>query len=442
MTKVLLVHPEESRTKYDFQGIIENECLDLEWIQTILKEHGYDVTIFDKQVEARSFQQFIADKQFDVFYGEARCFQESFIIEYAIAFKQRFDGLVILSGPHAQVNKERFFIDQADLVLSGYNYYDLPDIIEGKKDAYNLSYRKDRQWFSNPVKATDIRKMPFPDRSYFYAHPDRYQYLDMKHAMWLRSSFCCPYRCRFCLRNHMNDSVYSRRSVTDLVDEIEINDNENVYLVDDDFLYDEEYVRSFINEIRKRNIKRNYICYGRADFIAKHEDIVSDFRKIGLTYVLVGLEDIRNDRLDSYNKRNSIENNEKCIEICQRDDVRLMAMFILGLDYTGKDFRDLYAYIRKHHLKHVAVSIYTPELGLQTEEEYITKDPSKFDYLHLVAKPKYLSVSMWYFHYYVLLIKLFIKAQREGVYDFIDYRSYILSFLRNILKHENGERNA
>ena len=59
-----------------------------------------------------------------------------------------------------------------------------------------------------------------------------------------------------------------------------------------------------------------------------------------------------------------------------------------------------------------------------------------------MAKPKHLSVHMWYFHYYVLLIRLFIKAQREGVYDFIDYGSYIRSFLRNILKHENGEKHA
>ena len=442
MTRVLLVHPEESRTKYDFQGIIENECLDLEWIQKILEEHGYDVTIFDRQVENQTFQEFIADKEFDIFYGEARCFQESFILEYAIAFKERFHGLVILGGPHAQVNKERFFIEEADVVLSGYNYYDLPAIIDGDRETYNLSYKKDGHWISNPVKATDIRRMPWPDRTYFYAHPDRYPYLDLKHAMWLRSSFCCPYRCKFCLRNHMNDSVYSRRDVMDLIDEIESNDNENVYLVDDDFLYDESYVRRFIEEIERRKIRRNFICYGRADFIASHEEIIEDFKRIGLVYVLVGLEDIRNERLDSYNKRNSIENNEKCIRICQKYDVRLMAMFILGLDYRGKDFRDLYSYIRKHHLKHVAVSIYTPELGLNTEEEYITEDPSRFDYLHLVAMPKHLSVHMWYFHYYVLLIRLFIKAQREGVYDFIDYASYIRSFLRNILKHENGEKHV
>ncbi len=436
MTKVILVRPEESRTKYDFQGIIENECLELEWIQAILQEHGCAVTIFDKQVEKESFQDFITEKEFDVFYGEARCFQETFILEYARAFKERFHGLVILGGIHAQVCKDRYFLDRIDVVLSGFNYYDLPGIIEGKRDASNLSYQKAGNWVSNPMKAVDINRMPLPDRTYFYQHPDRYQYLDLKHAMWLRSSFCCPYRCSFCLRNHMNQGVYSRRKVTDLVDEIENNDNENVYLVDDDFLYDEKYLTQFISEIRKRKIHRNYICYGRADFIAGHEEIVAQLKEIGFDYFLVGLEDIHDEKLNAYRKRNTIGNNEKCIRICQKYGIRLMAMFILGLDYRGKDFRELYDYICRHQLKHVAVSIYTPELGLPSDEEYITEDPSRFDYLHLVARPKYLSVKAWYFHYYVLLIRLFLKGRREGVYDFVDYGSYIRSFITNIFRKE------
>ena len=38
MARVLLVRPEESHSRYDFQDVIENECLELEWIQAILKK--------------------------------------------------------------------------------------------------------------------------------------------------------------------------------------------------------------------------------------------------------------------------------------------------------------------------------------------------------------------------------------------------------------------
>ncbi|MBR5755634.1 MAG: radical SAM protein [Erysipelotrichaceae bacterium] len=438
MKKILLVRPEESRTRYNFKGIIENEPLDLEIIRQILKDR-YDVTIFDLQVEPVSFAGFINEQSFDCVYIEGRCFQESFMIEYAGEFKERYGKTVIIGGQHAQINSERFMKDPVDYILSGYNYYDLPDIIEGNTEGIdNLSYKVDNEWRTNVRKSVDIRNLPWPDRSYFYEHKENYQYLDMKHSMWIRSSFACPYRCRFCIRRMMNDSKYSRRDVLDLVDEIEYNDNENVYLVDDDFLFDRNYVSTFIDEIKKRNIRRNYICYGRSDFISQNEDLMKDFRDIGLVYVLTGLEDIRDSKLDEYNKLNDVNNNLRCIEICRKYGIRLMAMFILGLDFTGKDFRDLYRFIERNDLKHVAVSIYTPELGTGTDYEYITDDASRFDYLHLVAKPTGMSVAGYYMHYYILLIKLFMKGRRDDVYDFLDYGYYIRTFIENIFRTGAG----
>lgn len=433
MKKVLLLRPEESRTKFDFKGIIENECLDLEIIYSVLKE-DYDVTIFDLQVENLSFARFIESKRFDILYIEGRSFQERYMLEYARKFKSECQGLVILGGQHSQLNAKRMFIDEVDCILTGYNYYDLPAIIKGNRDLYNLCYQENGSWHSNSRKATDINDLPLPDRSYFYSHPDNYQYLDCKHAMWIRSSFSCPYFCEFCIRKLMNKGKYSRRELTDFVDEIEANPNETVYIVDDDFLYDESYIRGFIDEIRKRNIRRTYICYGRSDFIAGHEELMKEFKQIGLYYVLVGLEDITEAKLQTYNKQNSLHNNEECIRICQKYDINLMAMFILSLDFRKRNFDNLYRYIKSRQLRHVAVTIYTPELGLNSRHEYITDNSEHFDYLHLVCKPTYLSVRKYYYYYYKLLIKLFLLSKKAGVYDFIDYNDYIRTFLKSILK--------
>ena len=77
-------------------------------------------------------------------------------------------------------------------------------------------------------------------------------------------------------------------------------------------------------------------------------------------------------------------------------------------------------------------------MGIETYDMYkdklITDNPSHWDYLHLVAKPSKMSLKRYYFNYYILLIKLFLKAKREGVYDFIDYWDYIMSFIKNIFK--------
>ena len=121
-----------------------------------------------------------------------------------------------------------------------------------------------------------------------------------------------------------------------------------------------------------------------------------------------------------------------------------MGMFIIDLDFRRKDFKNLYKWIVDHNLKHVAISIFTPEMGLENYKNYkdrfITVNPSHFDYLHLVVKPTNIGVKRFYYYYYILLIKLFLKAKKEGVYDFINYGDYIKSFIHNMfVKRRNDD---
>ena len=64
----LLIHPEVSRTKYNFAGVIENECLELEYISAMLKEEGHAVHIYDTQVENRKINRVLLDINPDVVY--------------------------------------------------------------------------------------------------------------------------------------------------------------------------------------------------------------------------------------------------------------------------------------------------------------------------------------------------------------------------------------
>ena len=110
----------------------------------------------------------------------------------------------------------------------------------------------------------------------------------------------------------------------------------------------------------------------------------------------------------------------------------------MSVDFQRKDFTNLYRWIKEHELKHVAVSIYTPEMGLPESEIYkdriISQNPGDYDYLHLVCKPENLSVKAYYRCYYRLMIRLFLKAKRDGVYDFLDYGSYIKDFIKGIFR--------
>ncbi len=443
---ILLIHPEISRTRYNFVGVIENECLELEYISAMLKEKGHIVHLYDGQVEKKNVADKIKKCNPDIVYVCGRTRQENFMLEYCSAAKSfRQDIVTILGGFHAQLCYERMYKEQVDYILTTFDIFKILDIIdyhfsENEVDITKVDgvcYKKEGSWVCNPALPFDIKRLPLPDRSYFYEHPDNYRYLELQHAAWVRTAYSCPYRCKFCHRNQMNSGKYVRRDIEDVVEEIANIPDENIYIVDDDFLYDVNRLNTFIKLLRERNINKRYICYGRTDFIAENKALMEELKSVGLYYVLAGLEAIEDNYLSGYDKKSSVSNNLKSIEICNRLGINIMGMFIIDLDYKPKDFKKLYKWIKVHSLKHVAISIFTPEMCLATFEQYkdrlITDNPSHWDYLHLVAKPDYMSVKRYYFHYYKLLIKLFLKAQREGVYDFLDYKSYIVSFLRNTI---------
>lgn len=448
---ILLIHPEISRTKYNFVGIIENECLELEYISTILKEKGHKVYLYDGQVEQRTVEEKIKTYNPDIVYVCGRTRQENFMLEYCETAKRNNENTItIIGGLHAQLCYERMYKDDVDYILTTFDIYKILDIIDyhfsNKKvnldNIEGICHKKDNSWIKNKQCAFDINKLPLPDRTYFYEHPKNYRYLELEHSAWVRTAYCCSYACKFCHRNKMNMGQYVCRDIKDVVEEIANIKSDNIYIVDDDFLFNKDRLNEFIRLIKEKNINKKYICYGRSDFIAENEALMKRLKEIGLYYVLVGLEAIDDRQLKGYNKKSSVFNNVRSIEICNDLNINIMGMFIIDLDYTTKDFKNLYKWIKNHNLKHVAISNFTPEMKTETYDMYkdriITNNPSHWDYLHLVAKPTKMSIKRYYFNYYKLLIKLFLKAQREGVYDFIDYKDYIISFVKNIFKSKRS----
>ena len=93
---VLLVHPEISRNKYNFAGIIENEPLELEYIYTVLANAGFEPRIWDGQVEKVPFVKRLRELKPVAVYICGRTRQEGFMKEYGRAAKA--SGAVTMIG--------------------------------------------------------------------------------------------------------------------------------------------------------------------------------------------------------------------------------------------------------------------------------------------------------------------------------------------------------
>ena len=438
--RVLLIHPEISRTKYNFAGVIDNEPLELEYIAALLRDQGIGYEIWDGQVEQIPAAAKTKAYMPELVYVCGRTRQERFMLEYCEAAKQLCGSITVIGGLHAQQSYTRLYTDSVDYILTSFNLFHLIELIGGTQPEQlnGIYFRSADGWQAIPPEPFDSQRLPLPDRTYFYAHTDRYRYLELLPCAHVRTAYCCPYRCSFCSRNRLNCGAYTRRDIREVVEEIGQIFCENIYLVDDDFLVDSERIRQFIALIKERNIRKRYVCYGRADFIVRHPELMQQLSEIGFYYILTGLEALDDRHLAAYNKKCDMDCNARAVEILHQAGIHMMGMFIADLDFTARDFRGMYRWIKTHKLRHTAVSIFTPELDSALYQQYadriLTDDPGAWDYLHVVAKPGSMSVRSYYFHYHILLIRLFLRGWRDGIYDFVDYGYYIRSFLKNMFR--------
>lgn len=440
--KVLIINPEDSRSKISFDNIITNEPLDLEVIYTALKRNSIECRFYDFITKEKiTLENTIKQFRPDYVISNGVVHQIDFVIEYFELCKKIDKEIkTIITGSYAEYNYKELFMENVDYISRSLDPSCIVSIIKNKSKKYinGLCYKNNKKWVCNDITYFDINNLPIADRTHFYKNKNKYRYLELIGACQVRTSFSCPYNCSFCYRTMLNCSKYSKKDIHKVVEEIEQIKSDIIYFVDDDFLFDRKRIELFIKIIKEKKIRKKYICYGRVDFIIKNEDIIKELKQIGFYYILVGLEAVNNNDLKKYNKLINKDDNVKCVEILNRNNINCMGMFILDLSYKRKDFVNLYRWIKDNKLKHVALSIFTPLPGTKEYKNYKDKilinDLSKWDYMHVVAKPNSMSARLFYFYYVILVIKLFKLANKYKIYNFVDYKSFALEFLKQVFK--------
>ena len=439
--KVLLVRP-PAPNALSFTKILDNEPLELEYLYTSLVSRGHNAVIYDGLVERQSLKETLLMHMPDIVAVTGYITQENVIKNIALLAKDICPkAKVVLGGVHVQLNAHRMSWASVDfLCLSECTntFVDLVERIENHVTSYSdlngVGFKVDGLWQFNPLKPMDINTLPIPDRSYFYAHQHHYRYLEFTGVATMKTAFSCPHTCSFCYCTLLAGGQYRARRLDLVIDEIEGIQADVIQIVDDDFIVDPARVWAFVEQIRLRGIKKKFICYARADGIAKHPELIAALAEIGFTYFLVGLEAITDAALQSYDKKVTAEINAACINVVENTTARLIALLIVSHEACAEDFEDLYNFVVQHKLVYVTVSIFTPIPGTPLFEAYkdkiISDNIEDWDFLHLVVEPTKLSKSAFYRAYFKLFIKLYWIAKQSGIYDFMD-----LSYYYTLIKH-------
>ena len=283
--KVLLINAEETRSLFDFKGIIDDEPLELEVIYTALKKAGIKVEIFDLIRETISLEDKIKKYKPTITYTNGVVKQVPFLKEYNERIKNVSKKIkTIIGGVYAEHNYEKLYSDSLDYICRSYDPNVIVEIAnyENKekinlKKLNGLCYKNDKgKWINNKIEPFDINTLPLTDRTYFYEHINEFRYLELTNIAQIRTSYSCPYKCKFCYRTSLNCGNYVAKDIEKVVDEIESIKTDNIYIVDDDFMFNKNRLKIFIKLIKERNIKKKYVAYGRVDFIIKNKDIIKE----------------------------------------------------------------------------------------------------------------------------------------------------------------------
>ena len=401
--KILLVRPKPHKETIGLQHVMICEPLELEYLisnipDDIRKET--DVEIVDMILEKKSFKEIILKKKPDVIVFTGYITHVGIIKEMAKEARQIFPMIKTgVGGVHAEVVPEDFQSEFIDFI---YNKNGIDNFNLTLKGLIN---KKSVEEINEEINR-DIRKSLFdynyPDRNAVEKYRKKYYYMFHNPCALIKTSFGCPYNCSFCFCKEITDGKYFSRPMDDIIEELSSIKEEEVYIVDDDFLYDRNKLNNFITGIKENNIKKKFLVYGRADFISANKDIIAELKTVGLQAVIVGIESVRAGDLKDYNKGTTVDINENCIKILQELNIELYATLIIPLDFGKKDFKQLTDWLTGLNVRFVNLQPLTPLPGTEIFDSYEKsllvkrQEYEVWDMAHVVLKPEFMSIRAFY----------------------------------------------
>ncbi len=417
--KVVLFRPRPHKDTIGLQNVMICEPLELEYLASNAEAVGHEVVIVDMILEKKHISYFLKLHQPDVVGMTGYISHVNIIKGYAQEVKAYNPQIkVLVGGVHAEVNPEDFECEDIDYIVRANGiktFLEILSKLEHKEQTHQIDciYHQKKP---APQKETTFSYL-FPAREKVNKYRSKYYYMFHRNCSLIKTSFGCPYQCKFCFCRKVTDEQYFTRTLESIIEELKSIKETEIYIVDDDFLVDRDRILEFCRLLKENQIQKKYLIYGRADFIAANEEVIKEFKEVGLRAVIVGLESCDSNELVDYNKKTQVTTNEEAVRILQKYDVECYGTFILGLDWEKADFNALAKWIKKLGLVFVNLQPLTPLRGTELYEQYRTdfivkeEEYEKWDLAHLVVKPSRISVRKYYYYTMLLYYKITVNPK-------------------------------
>jgi hopanoid C-3 methylase len=389
--RVLLVHP--SALMYS-EIFLRLEPLGLERVATAALADGHDVRLLDLQV----YDHAELERQLLDFRPEAIGFSLNYlanvpeVVDLAKRIKVVLPGCTVFVGGHSVSFVAEQVLAHADgaidVVLKGEGETAAPALLAALPD-------KALADVPGAVTAEGAGRPPLMLHSLDDHLPARHlggrrrKYFigSMDPAASIEFTRGCPWDCSFCSAWTFYGRSYRRMSPEAAVEDMARIREPGVFIVDDVAFIKAEEGDEIARQLERRRIRKEYYLETRCDVLLRNEEVFRRWRRLGLTYMFLGLEALDEEGLKAFRKRTTPVVNNKALEVARSMGLMVAINIIADPDWDEARF----AFVREWATsvpEIVNITVQTPYPGTETwlteSRRLTTLDYRLFDVQHAV----------------------------------------------------------
>lgn len=345
----------------------------------ILKRAGHEVEVYEELNGKADIKKLMKDT--DVFCFSIMTSNAPRAYELADLIHEKSNARVLMGGMHASYMTDEV-AQHADQVITGEGEKVILDVVEGRITDKIVP----------GIPMTNLDEAPYPDYSILKTPCEAANVLTTRG---------CPYRCTFCTTSRMF-APYRQRSIDNVIEEIRMYKNmgfKYMNFEDDNFTADKERAKEICRRMIAEGLTfKETFFFGRTD-MANDEELLQLLHDAHLTRVLIGIESLNQDALNSINKGQNIEDIRRAGHACAEHGIRVIASIVLGLDDDKKeDIKrsvDFAKSINAYQLQPAILTPYpgTPVYQQMEKEGRLLKETgwNAYDMMNVVFQPKNMS---------------------------------------------------
>ena len=201
----------------------------------------------------------------------------------------------------------------------------------------------------------------------------------------------CPWNCTFCSAWTFYGRSYRKVSAEVVGEDLARVREPGVFIVDDVAFVHAEHGHAIADEVEKRGIRKQYYLETRCDVLLKNKEVFARWKKLGLSYMFLGIEAIDEEGLKLHRKRVSLGKSFEALEYARSLGLNVAVNIIADPSWDEARFNVIREWaLSVPEIVHVTVN--TPYPGTETwttdARSFTTRNYKLFDVQHAVLPTK------------------------------------------------------